>query len=138
MEIERTMKVLLPIAVCLLVISCSAFLPTTDPLQIISKSESLTLEWDSPNPLHSASVSDVFSYNLYYRPYSTSAWFLLTEVSAEMHPVFEITNDMLNYGLYEFAVSSVSADGTESALHESTDYTANPITGWYVNWIGSH
>ena len=45
-----------------------------------------------------------------------------------------VTTDDLVHGSYEFAVSSVSLTGMESELHTSLDETADPTTGWYLDW----
>ena len=49
-----------------------------------------------------------------------------------------INDEIMDYGVYDFAVSAVSEQGNESAFHSSLDSTANPFTGWYINWIGSN
>jgi hypothetical protein len=41
---------------------------------------------------------------------------------------------MLPYGVYEFAVTSVSTDGLESEIHSSLDDNADPAGGWFLDW----
>jgi len=74
-------------------------------------------------------------YRMYYRHRGEDSWVLLSSVPSDSDPSFLISRDILAYGTYEFAVSSVEA-GNESDLHTSMDDTADPGTGWYVDWLG--
>jgi hypothetical protein len=116
--------------------SCDIMLPWTnvhnpgtenpaDPRLIDVQRETFTLAWD---PIQSADA-----YKLYYRNHGESAWIELDEISAVSGPEFAINTGILSYGTYEFAVSTV-IDGVESDLHTSLDETADPSSGWFINW----
>jgi hypothetical protein len=123
--------------VLVLFISCSLFTSRYQPIEILVKGDTLTLAWDAPEYAGSYAGSVVETYIVYYRTRGAAEWKELREVEAEVSPSLTITNEDLDYGYYEFAVSAVDNDENESPLHSSTDTTADPITGWYVNWIGS-
>lgn len=65
-------------------------------------------------------------------------WRYLGSVDAAGEPSFTISvgASSLGYGSYELAVTSVDATGVESARHSSLDWSADPASGWYVNWYG--
>jgi hypothetical protein len=92
--------------------------------------EEFTIAWDSD-------YQDGFpdEYRMYYRHRGEESWVLLSSVPYGSDPSFLVSRDILAYGTYEFAVSSVEA-GNESDLHTSMDDTADPGTGWYVDWMG--
>ncbi|MBT3273899.1 MAG: fibronectin type III domain-containing protein [Spirochaetales bacterium] len=117
--------------------ACSLFEPNDNPVEILVKSQALTLAWDAPAYSGTYPGSEIVSYNVFYRVHGASDWTLLSEVEADSSPSLKITGDELDFGFYDFAVSAISESGEESPLHESTDTTADPIIGWYVNWIGS-
>ncbi len=98
------------------------------PIRITT--ERFTIEWDPP-----PSDTDFDRYHIYYRPRGTWDWIPLTELSAADGPRLSMDASLLPYGTYEIAVSS-SYLGAESDLHSSMDDTADPATGWYVEWIG--
>jgi hypothetical protein len=87
-----------------------------------------TLYWDeSPEP--------VSEYRLYQRHHGGTEWTLLG--TGLVLPQATITQTDLDFGRYEFAVSSVDMDGVESELHTSLDATADPGTGWCLDWTGA-
>ena len=92
--------------------------------------DEFTVAWDSdpadPTPEE---------YRMYYRHRGEYDWVLLSSVFAQPEPQFTVSRDILSYGTYEFAVSAV-AGGSESDLHTSMDDTADPESGWYVDWLG--
>jgi len=88
--------------------------------------DSFIIAWD-PDP--SSGIPD--AYRVYFRSRGDEPWSFLSETAPE--PEFTVTEDNLSLGIYEFAVSAV-ADGVESDLHSSMDDTANPGTGWFVDW----
>lgn len=92
--------------------------------------ESFTLAWDAPaghSPAH---------YRLYYRGRGQYHWMPLQEIAAQAEPQFTVTRDVLDFGIWELAVSAIATDGTESALHSSMADDAQPVSGWYVQWSG--
>jgi len=90
--------------------------------------DSFTIVWD-PDP--ESGIPD--AYRMYFRSRGDESWNLLSEVAPDTEPVFDVTQDNLSFGIYEFAVSAVAA-GVESDLHTSMDDTASPGTGWFVDW----
>ena len=98
---------------------------TRDSQAIHISGEQFTLSWDAPE-------TAVSEYRLYQRPRGASGWALL--VAGLPSPEATITAAQLDYGNYEFAVSTVNADGAESDLHTSLDETADPGSGWYLKW----
>jgi hypothetical protein len=118
-----------------LVAGCSLFAPVEGPLQLIITSDTLNIAWDPPaaTPLQPA----VVEYNVYYRMHGATDWNSLSSVKSSETPGFSIEHGDLEFGLWEFAVSSIDENGEESGFHTSIDRTAEPFTGWYVFWIGS-
>ena len=97
--------------------------------QMVSvSSERFSIAWDAPD-------GEVESYDLYYREHGTEEWLPLGAVGADTLQ-FEVSDATLpdGYGLYDFAVRSVEATGETSEYHTSLDETAQPQTGWYVDW----
>ena len=113
---------------------CELFAPTDAPLEIIVKGNRLSLSWDPPIE---TLASGVAAYRLYARPHGADTWELVGKVEASDNPGATIASEDLGYGFWEFAVSSVSSEDVESELHASIDRSADPPTGWYVNWVGS-
>ena len=91
--------------------------------------ESFAIGWDEPED----STPDL--YRVYYRVYGAYEWELLSEIAAESSPSLTIDSELLAYGTYEFAVSSVT-NGHESDLHSSMCDEAQPGSGWFVQWEG--
>lgn len=85
-----------------------------------------TISWDSDD-------LSVDLYRIYYREHGSFNWVLLGSTDSGADLEYSIGNSMLAYGVYDFAVSSVSG-AEESELHSSMDDTAVPATGWYINW----
>jgi len=90
--------------------------------------DTFTIAWD-PDP--QSGTPD--AYRVYFRNRGEEAWNFLSDAAPDMEPSFLINQDNLSFGIYEFAVSEVVA-GVESDLHTSMDDTANPGTGWFVDW----
>ena len=96
---------------------------------------SFTLAWDPP--VASEDTLPVASYRVYYRVHGLGPWSLLAEVAATDTPEYTATGADLEAGKYEFAVSSVGANGMESDYHASVDSDADPPTGWFLTWSPS-
>ena len=90
--------------------------------------ESFVLAWDPP-----ADASEIDSYRVYARPRGEYQWESLSEVQAGDTPTLTVTQSLLTYGTWEFAVTAV-AGGVESDLHTSMDDDAMPATGWFLEW----
>jgi len=95
------------------------------PVEI--RGESFTIGWDPPEETAPG------SYRVYYRTRGEYDWTLLSEAEAQTSPRFTVTAELLDYGTYELAVSSVSG-GHQSQLHTSMCDEAQPGSGWYVKW----
>jgi len=92
---------------------------------------SFTLAWDRSATADPA--DPVASYNVYYRVHGTYAWTLLGSTGT-LTESFTVTSALLDYGVYDFAVTSVTTTGAESEPHTSLDDDADPQTGWFVDW----
>jgi hypothetical protein len=121
----------------MLIVSCSLFPFRNEPTEILIKGEKLTLAWGPPEYVGSYAGSELAYYKVYYRTRGAEDWIKLKDIHTAENLSLTVTNEDLDYGYYEFAVSAVDYDDNESPLHASTDTSADPITGWYVNWIGS-
>lgn len=136
----RTAPIVAVVAVLTLVtLSCSFFGYTDEPLEVVIHGSSFTLHWDPPAGTGSSSLLQLLSYELFYRPYPASfgsGWESLATVGGDDSLRFAVSSDHLDPGRYEFAVRAVFSDGSESDYHRSTESTADPPTGWYLNWLG--
>ena len=119
----------------LLLSSCKFFTYTDAPVEIQVKAERFTIAWDEPAPETSTTQNEIKTYKLYYRHYKSNEEFILLDEMRNLE--YTVTREKIDYGKYEFAVCFVDQNGNESPYHISTDRTADPITGWYLNWIGT-
>ena len=108
-----------------------------ESMQILQKSTELTLAWDPPLTDIPNRPTEVATYQIYCREHGTSHWRLLGEVPASRHPEFTVDHERIGNGLFDFAVRAISVEGRASPLHTSLDSNADPISGWYVLWVGS-
>ncbi len=110
----------------------------TGPLEIPIEQTSLTLGWDYSPGRVTQSGSTVESFRLYYRDRKSANWTSVATIEAREDPVFMISADAVlgdnQTRKLEFGVSTLTADGTESRIHASTDFEARPHGGWYVHW----
>jgi hypothetical protein len=84
-----------------------------------------SLGWDD--------ATEAVTYNVFVRIHDGTEWKAIA--SGVATPSLVISTSMLSYGVYDFAVSHVTEDEIESEKHTSLDTTADPATGWYVEWI---
>ena len=117
-------------AVLSLAVSCSLG-PMPGALMLRVGGPSLTLAWDPATPGSEA----VAGYSVWYRRFSAPYWTLLGEIPAYRSPQYTVSHDRLGDGLFVFAVSSIATAGGHSFLHSSLDWTASPMSGWYVSWM---
>lgn len=89
-----------------------------------------TVAWDSAP---SESGDPVAFYRVHVHRRETFAWVHLGDTDGPATS-FEVTAQMLEPGGYDFAVTAVTESGLESDHHTSLDDTADPATGWYVDW----
>ncbi len=99
------------------------------------KTSYLTIEWDPPTGVIPASPLYPHSYNIYYSEFGKSNWVLLGSSNSSDNPYFTVNHSDVGDGVYVFAVSTVSVGSGHSPLHTSLDYTADPLTGWYIWWF---
>lgn len=107
-----------------------------ESMQIVHKSDTLTLAWDPPATDIPDRPTEVEAYQVYCREHGTSYWRFLAEIPASRNPEYTIDHEYLGNGLYDFAVRAITVEGRASALHTSLDNSADPISGWHVFWIG--
>jgi hypothetical protein len=88
---------------------------------------SFTLAWD-------AATGDVDEYEVFFRDHGSDEWVLLGTADAVADPTFDVTDSILAYGNYDFAVRAVLIDGNTTEYHTSLDSTADPNDGWYIEW----
>jgi len=91
--------------------------------------DSFTISWDYD------SVTEVDEYRIYYREHNSFIWTFLGSTVSGSVLEFTIDQNILAFGAYDLAVSSV-AGAVESELHSSMDDSAVPATGWYIDWAG--
>ena len=91
--------------------------------------ESFTLAWDPAS-------GDVTGYEVYYRPHGSDSW---TELgtTGTTDTQFEVSSSILDYGTYEFAVAATIDGGGTTDYHTSLDATADPDSGWYLEWTAT-
>jgi hypothetical protein len=89
--------------------------------------DSFTLAWDP-------ATGDVSSYEVFYRERGADSWTHLADVSPSDSPSYQVTNSELGFGTYEFAVRAAYSGGDVSEYHTSLDSTAEPESGWYIDW----
>ncbi len=87
-----------------------------------------TVAWDPPEE-----AETVDAYRVYARPRGEYEWEPVAEVAASAEPSLTVDESLLDYGVWEIAVSALS-DDSESEKHTSMDDDAQPSTGWYVDW----
>jgi hypothetical protein len=108
------------------------------PLTVValaSGSPQITLHWQPPA---GAVPGSIWRYLVYYRRVGMwltagTTWSLLAEMPASGSPDVVVDRNALGDGVYEFAVTAIGAGG-ESAVHRSSDATAEPATGWVLKW----
>jgi len=124
------------IATALLALSlsgCRWLLSNSGPIPVVVAAESLGLAWDSNESQLPDQPSSVDHYNVYYRPHGTADWRFLHATEDDTAGTTIVSSE-LDFGSYEFAVEVVYRDGTTSARHGSSDFSAWPTGGWYVVW----
>lgn len=102
------------------------------PKEIILSESEFTIAWDPPRD-----EQNIAGYRIYYRPFESDEWVYIHQVDNPETTEYTIHKGTLPYGLFVFAVTSFSEEGSESEKHTSLDKTAIPKTGWFVNWITS-
>ncbi len=110
---------------------------TGSALEIVVKGDHFTLAWDQGKPEIPNDPGRIVAYNVYYRNHGSYNWYFLKKTEFSNNTECLITDKDMSYGIYDFAVSSISEQGNMSALHSSLDRTADPFCGWYINWIGT-
>jgi len=93
---------------------------------IVVDDSSFTIAWDSPQN------DTITGYKLYYRQHGNTEWIELVELN-DATTEYIIDSSDISYGQYDFAVTSLS-DSEESEYHTSLEETAQPNTGWFLDW----
>ena len=108
-------------------------IPSTGPVSIEFAGEALTLAWDENLKGIEGTQSAITHFDVLYRPLGTLAWVYLQSTTGAL-PTITIQKQSVGIGKYEFAVQAVYGNGGKSDIHGSSDITANPPGGWYLNW----
>jgi hypothetical protein len=101
-------------------------------LLVVSQKDSVTLSWEKESDNSKYSNEVVKGYNIYYRQHGTNTWVLYDSLEAGNSCV--VKKDKIGKGYFDFAVCSIGESGSVSNLHSSLDSTADPSTGWFLNW----
>jgi hypothetical protein len=101
--------------------------PPVDTQAITSSAAQITLQW-------TASSDAITGYDVYYRAHGTASWILLGQAAVDPTPQYTILHSILGNGSFDFAIDAVNAYEVKSGLHTSLDATAQPSTGWYLEW----
>ena len=104
------------------------------PTELIVNQQFFSLQWDFSGTDLSDDQADTSTFRLYYRDHGTFKWYYLSEIPTSDEGWFFISEEQLDYGVYDFAVSYINKEGIESELHTSLEPSAKPMSGWYVNW----
>ena len=139
---QRIANRALPVALVLLsflaVFSCALYNPASfvqnksDPKAIPITAPQITLQWDPP----ASGASSVASYVVSFRMHGASSWTTLATIPATATPSYVVPYSAVGAGSFDFGVVAVSSGGTNSPEHTSLDTTADPHSGWYLNWWG--
>lgn len=116
---------------------CGILGNVSEPERYTRWGSELILAWDPPSQM--GSVGSDLSYALYVRDYPASVfddWIELGLADASRRYTFRIDGSELAPGIYEFGIRSVDTEGNESDMHTSTDWNADPPTGWVLDWQG--
>ena len=119
-------------------LACALYNPASllqekpSPKAIPVTAPQVTLQWDPP----ATGGSSVTSYIVSFRIHGTSSWTTLATIPAALQPSCTVLYTTVGAGSFDFGVTAVSSSGTDSSLHTSLDPTADPATGWYLNWWG--
>jgi hypothetical protein len=135
---RRLVFFLLAIAPLTLVLfACPLFDPAASllakaaPENISTTADQVTLDWDPPD-----NADTIVSYTVSYRLHGTSTWTTLGTSEATSSPFYTVLHSAVGVGEFDFAVSATDSSGNTSSLHSSLDATADPTSGWYLNWGG--
>ena len=109
----------------------SCRLPTSGSAPIEVHSESITLHWQPADP---GQVPFIAAYRVSYRAHPAGGWVRIAEVPPSSAPQLRVDHSLLGDGAFDFGVSAVGPSGVESALHISTDPSADPAGGWFLLW----
>jgi len=130
---KRSLKSLAIIAAALTVAAGCSLDSMTEAVMVSVDGQSLTLAWDPPSTI--GGLDRVAGYSVWYKRYSSPYWTLLGEIPAYQAPQYTVSHERVGDGLFVFAVSSIDDAGRTSEMHSSLDWTASPMTGWYVSWM---
>ncbi len=130
-------KVFIIILILTFTTACQFFEYNDSATEIIIRSERFTLAWDNNEITIPNESSSIKCYKIYYKFHNATTWTFLKNTPDGKTVEISISKDILDYGIYDFGVAAQYNDDSISELHSSLDKSADPITGWYLNWIGS-
>ena len=134
---SRVRRILLVIVVTVALMSltgCGFLLTASGPSPITVVGDLLSLSWDADQTSIPDTPSATAYFDLYYRRLGTLSWTHIHQ-TPDFRTAATILRGSLPPGNYEFAVQAVYHNGRTSELHTSTDFTAWPPGGWYVQWM---
>jgi len=126
--------IILVISTCLLTACSAIFGVNTGPIEVIVQADSFIIAWDYYGTVEDGISTIQSYYKVYYRVHGTLNWEFLSQYEFQNNPEFKITNIMLDYGIYDFAISYVDNKGYETQKHSSLEISAYPKSGWYIYW----
>ncbi len=131
------MKAIRAVAALLALVLCGCAMSLMSPaVGIPVTADSISLSWDPPAG-GLPGMLGVSSYRIYYRPHDTLAYTMIAEVPASSGTSYQLSHAAIGDGQFDFAVAAINGIGLSSDLHESVDWNAAPMGGWYIIWINS-
>jgi len=130
---RRTAAVITVSAFLFLLSGCPGLFSSFGPLPIEHTATMLILSWDNLEAGLEGTPSSVDHYDLFYRPLGMVSW-VYVQSTPDAACTVSISQSRVGYGKFEFAVQTVYRSGRKSELHTSTDFSAWPPGGWYVDW----
>ena len=114
-------------------IGCGFILQNSGPIPISITTSSFLIAWDSDGETISDLPSGTSYFNLYYRELFSKDWIFLKSTIRNRNKVVVGISELGRNGNYEFGIEQVDNNGHSSEIHGSTDFSANPVGGWYLN-----
>lgn len=112
---------------------CSFFFQNSGPVPITVSTSTFFIVWNSEEESLSDLPSSTDYFKLYYRELFAKDWILLKSTRGKQSRVMVSVFELEGNGNYEFGIEQVYRNGRSSEIHGSTDFSAKPAGGWYLN-----